>query len=306
MLDVSPDGTFVVYCSVSEAADKESGTCLKIELETGKTYDLLAKVRGDNTAAVMDPVKAMISPDGKSVAIPMSDRKNVHIVGLAAGKVATISKTEEFSCAWGDKGLLVSVAGRPVETFDASGKWVEQGKLIAELLSADQAGKKLLVHTNAKDPTTKPTEADAHRDNVLAVVSPEGKMIKVIGREFGDLCPAPKRMSRNGEYVAVVWMQQGVRLRILSTTTDQVIDVEEPYSQPMAVGDTGEGIAYSKGLWTRDGKWQGGSGGRPLAATIFGGELFVALRDDEGVFLRATPFPKPNSSAQPATAPATE
>jgi hypothetical protein len=320
-LDVSSDRKSAVVWGKSTADAEARNSCWLIDLQTGKTEDLSAQVGDEAATSIRNPKGASFSPDGKQLLVSAADGKNICILDLSTRKAILITRPDRFQALWFGERLLLSVAGKPAEVCDATGRRVEELKLQAQILAGDPTGSKLLVIT---------------KDAVMAVASPEGKVLRELASQ-GDCCPRDKPLlSRFGNWAGVYCMNKNEwSYCLVSTTTDEVFRLRRPWGATLALTETGDSIFLTSGkgdtfsattrggegcsvvFWPKDDDpWkstEGAAGGpeskdlianrmprgnsqvladKAMAVALLGGELFVVKASADERMLKAIPLPQ--------------
>jgi len=226
------------------------------------------------------------------------------MAGMAwAGNCLLLDRWDQASHSYG-----------PIESYDLAGKRGEDLKLCGWLMGGDRDGKKLLVTTSRTAPT-KTLTSEAYKDSMVAVVTPEGKVLREVA-PGGDICDRDMPLiSRHGNYVGAYCWNSPKRTpwsrRIDRMDGQETIYLPTGWGGAMAISETGgclcDGCDSQKRtvlcFWTRDGK-RHEVVKDPKAGTILDQEIFYIEATSEATTLRAAPLPQSGPGIAPRPAPA--
>jgi len=276
-----------------------------LNLQTGKVQGLPGNPESGNHQG---EYHAELSPDGKYVLWQRFGQDGPAVVGnLSTGSFARISKSDQGHLLWSGNKVLLLELDHLIKTFDASGKLLSETRIEAEVLRGDSTGRRLLVWIRVKDPDDK----DSKGKRTMAVITPEGNILKTIGSE--DICPWGPWFSPQGNYAAIYYADptDGWVTRLYSTETKDVITLTpHDYGGVLAITDTGEGIKLARKhddkleYWNHDGICRK-LADHVIVATILKKEIFCIQRigkdGSNSLVLKAVPFPQ--AAKAPTTVP---
>jgi hypothetical protein len=308
---VSRTGSFDVSADRAWAAGagKQAGDyCWLLNLRSGEIEGLLPKlgVADANAPKGKGAASVEFSPDGRRLLWQRYGQVGAVMLDLSTRAAVPIAKAPMSSFLWSGNRMIVREPNGPIQAFDAGGKPAGKLAIDADVKRSDAAGEKLLALTEVRDANSK----DPDGALTMAVMTPQGKTLKVIG-PYGDrVCPWGPWFSHQGAYACVFYNDpnDGWVTRLFATGGKETITLTPlGYGGVQAVTDTGEGIRMEDEgrdstetleYWNRDGIRRK-LAPRVRAGTIRGEEIFYIQEDGNSLVLKAVEFPR----AAPATAP---